>query len=265
MPSLTAPYPTLEDVMNLARVRANDAIESIGGQTLMDNQPFTLPLINGAFQKFQQFLVGLGYVTLYDEFILTGVPPAATIDNGVFVSLSWTGYLDGVDALNAAYALPQNLIRPVEIWSRASVNVGTNTANFIKIDPILGGLAAVPKQQWLEQWEWRADAIYSPGAIVATDWRIRYLKYLPDFVAVTVTPFNAQTVPIMRSLSPFAWFVAYEFCQARGDMETMLQNGKEEAMQIVGLDSINGRTVPKESELQKMRDRYTPVAGGPAQ
>jgi hypothetical protein len=48
-------------------------------------------------------------------------------------------------------------------------------------------------------------------------------------------------------------------------METMLQNGKEEAMQIVGLDSINGRTVPKESELQKMRDRYTPVAGGPAQ
>ena len=54
-----APYPTLESILNISRMRINDMIVSAGGQTLQDTAPFTLPMCNVAYQKFQQLLVSL--------------------------------------------------------------------------------------------------------------------------------------------------------------------------------------------------------------
>ena len=52
-----SPYPVLDDVLNLAaRVRVNDAIQLIGGDTLTDSQPFTQVMTNAAWLKLQQFL-----------------------------------------------------------------------------------------------------------------------------------------------------------------------------------------------------------------
>src|SRR5271154_1780129 len=109
----TAPYPLVSDIMNAARTRVNDAINGIGVQTLQNNKPFTGPIVNLAWQRLQQFLVGLGYTTLEASTVIKELPPAFTNDPNVEVSLSWTGYFDG-NALNANFVLPQDLIRPMK-------------------------------------------------------------------------------------------------------------------------------------------------------
>ena len=253
MPSPTAPYPNLEDVVTTARVRVNDAIVQAGGQTLTDAANFTIYYVNAGYQKMQQFLVSQGYETLEDETQLT-LPAVSSIDQAVQVSLSWTGYNNG-GGLSTAAVLPQNLIRPKVLLERVS----GSGQEFIEMTEILSGLPRTTKEDWNKIWEWRADAIWMPGAKTNTDVVVRYSKYLADFVPNATTPFADQTVPIMRSKSALAWFIGYEFSWPRGDLEaaTMLANAKEEAMQILGGDSEQGHEVQKVSERSKMHDRFT--------
>lgn len=254
----TAPYPVLEDVVEAARVRLNDAIIA-GGDVLTDTASFTAPIINLAYQKFQQELVGYGYQTLEEETIVPGLSPVSSVDPASQVSLSWLGYNPG-SGLQAGLALPQSLIRPKKLWERPTL---TNNV-FIEMSEQLNGLAAVPKAPWSDQWEWRADSIYMPGTTVLVDLRIRFAKFLADFMPAATTPFTQQVVPIMRSTDALAGFIAYEMSAGRGDVDaaTLLANAKESTMIVVGIDSVEGRSTKKDSERSKMRDRYTP--GGQA-
>lgn len=243
----------LEQVVEGARSRLPDVIVP-GGQTLTDSQPFTIDYINLGWQKIQQILVSMGYETLEDETIITALPAMTTEDPAVQASLSWTGYNNG-SGLNAGFALPQSLIRPLSLSERPS---GTGL-EFNPMSPCLKGLPRAPKQAWNEIWEWRADAIWMPGALMVTDLDVRFLKYLADFVAASVVPFANQVVPIMRSLNAVAAAIAYVFCEARGDSDaaTLLQEAHDEAAIIVAGDSLDGRSLGKESERGKMKDRYS--------
>lgn len=254
----TAPYPTLEECVNAARVKLNDAIFP-GGQTLTDTQSFTIDVINLAYQQCQQFLVSQGYETLEDELVLSALAGVTTIDPAIQASLSWFGYNNG-GGLSTAKVLPQSLIRALDLWERPSGSMGV----FVPMDEILGGLPMVPKQQWNQMWEWRSDTIYMPGALANTDIRVRFAKYLADFVPNSTTAFSAQTVPIMRSKDALSGFIAHVMCGGRGDTDAaaILGDAQQAAMIIVSLDSMEGRSVPKESERGKMKDRYT---GGGAQ
>lgn len=217
-------------------------IVSIGGQTLTNTQPFTLPMVNLAYQRSQQFLVSLGYVVLEDSVTLT-IPAVTTLDSATEVTLSWTGYFDGTDQ-KATPVLPQSLIRPVSggLQERVSVNSGVNLAALSPMDEILGTLSNVPKQPWNVQWQWRADKIVMPGARGLTDLSIRFAKYLPDF-----TDLDTDVVPIMRSEDMLSGFIAVEFSSARGDLEraTLLSEAQQAAMIIAGVD------------VKDMKDRYS--------
>ncbi len=264
-----APYPLLSDVLNAARVKCNDAIgNGVAGQTLTNTQPLTAPLVNTAYQSLQQFLVALGYTTLDASVLISGLPPAFTNDPSVEVSLSWTGYFDG-NALNTAFALPQNLIRPLRDGLEQRLTVPAGSPNAVLAAAVMtpmdeqinGPMAHVPNDMWLRQWQWREDAIYMTGALAQNDIRIRYAKYLPDLVPTSPT----QVVPIMRSLDALSSYIAVEFSRERGDMDTaaLLTDAQNKASILAAGDNVDMK-IGKSSERGKMKDRYSREEGAAA-
>lgn len=240
----TAPYPNLETIVGEARVRINDAIFP-GGQTFTDSAAITLPTILLGWRRLQQFLVSQGFSTLEAEAFLS-VPGVASLDPGVFQILSWT----------TTPALPQSMIRPLVVQERPTQ---VNPTVYREMDFIPDGIAAVPKFQRNQQWDWTADQLRMPGATVATDLRIRYAQYFPDFVANVTTAFASQIVPILNCESALSGAIAAEFCSAREDMDTatLVATWQQDAMMLVAPDSMQSRSVQKDSERAKMKDRYS--------
>ena len=260
---MAAPFDTLETAVTAARVRVNDAIASIGGDILTDNAGFTAPIVNIAWRRVQTWLADMGFGASKGRATLTAIPAAGTTDPFTFTSISWTGTYDGA-ASAAGPVLPDDLISPLELWER--VSGPTNPTARMDNCPL--GLPPVPKGPLNKLWEWRRDqtnwpgqqTINVPGATGETDILLIYNAFLPDFVPATTTPFTSQPIPIMFILSPFSSLIAAEFCRARGDLDVAQweQMAVMELGQIFNRDLAQGRSLQKESELQKMRGPYTP-------
>lgn len=251
----TAPYDTLEAVLNTARVRLNDAYQTpvgapagqVGGEVLSDNALFTLPTINGAWRRLQEFLVGLGFDRLMDEVTVSNVSPAATTDPGTFCYLDWTGYFDGV-TLNASPVLPQTFIAPLRMWERTHGATGA-AAEFVPMELSLNGISDQVKLARNYSWEWRDDKVYFPGSTAAMDLRLRFSKLLADFVDSGTTAFSAQPVPIMRALDSFAWYICSEAANARGDLDGAQFDTKAEAAAT--------KLATKDAQLASKRGEWT--------
>lgn len=220
----TAPYPLLSDVMNSLRVSVNDAIVSLGGQTLINTKAFTPVYANRGYQLLQQWLLSKGYVRLkVTNYLFPNLPPVANEDTSLQVSLSWSGYNDGVTDYSNIF-LPKNCIKPLRLAERPS-DTAPNVNPFIEID-FPKPLPNVPKQPWNQIANWGAqdanadEQLTMPGATVITDLTMDYAAFLPDFVSPPVGTFpGTQVVPIMRSTDALAWAIAYVFCFARGDAD----------------------------------------------
>ncbi len=267
---MAAPYDTVITVINAARVRLNDEITTlaaIGGKILDNTQPFTQQAVNSAWRKLQEFLADLGYTGLKQEILFLAVPAAGTVDPATQAYINYVNYFDCL-ALHAAPVLPQNLIAPYELWERQA---GTTTL-LTEMDRVLNGLPAVPKLNWNRQWEWRDNTLYFPGAVVATDLRLRYAAYLLDFVDVggapgpnqlANTPWYGQPVPVMRCVDALADYCCREISIARGDTEGAVAfqaSAQANARLILNRDTAQPKAILKSSEYGKMRDRYTPGA-----
>ena len=259
---MPAPYDTVTTVLNAARTRLNDRVEAlaaISGKLLDNTQAFTQTVVNDAWRKLQAQLADLGYQGLQQELTFTNVGASLSVDPAVEVNISYDGYFNG-SATVGAPILPQTFIRPYRLWERANGSAALMT----EMDEIPNGLPAVAKANWNRQWQWRNDALYMPGALLATDIRISYAQLLADFVDVGSTPWYAASVPIMRCTDSFADYICREISIAREDMEgaAMFQASAEaNAQQILNRDSAEPKRIRKVSEYQKMADRYTPAVG----
>lgn len=253
-----APYDTLEMVVNTARVRLNDAIVSINGEILTDLASFTPTVINAAWRRLQELLSNYGYAALNSELLYIGVPATLAADQGTFVYMNWVNYFNG-SALVGFPVLPQDMIAPLSLEERAN---GT-TINFQPMDQCFNGLPTMPRGSLNRLWEWRKETIYMPGATAITDLRLRYAAFLPDFVPSSTTPFTNQSVPLMRSLNSFAWFVCSEMARARGDLDAGVfdTNAATAAEQIWNREWRQDRSLYKGSEVGKMTDQFTPTKG----
>lgn len=231
-PILTAPYDSLESIVNLARVRVNDAIASLSGDILTDTQPFTLEMVNAAWRTLQEFLANLGYTRSKQEILLTAIPAVTSADPGSQVAMSWSSYYNGsgYDIPPTAPILPQDLILPLRLWERQTSLTGT----FVPMTQALDGLPDHPKLPWNHFWEWREDAIYMPGATIPMDIRLRYAAYLPDFIAAATIVFASQPVPIMRCKNAFSYYIAAEATAPRADADAaaFTQQGDQAARLI---------------------------------
>jgi hypothetical protein len=211
--------------MNVATVRVNDAMQQvagapagqIGGEITGAQQIFSQTVVNAAWQRFQEFLVSNNFSRLINTANLLNISPVATTDPGVNCYIDWTGYFDGV-TLQATPALPQDLSTPLRLKERVLGQTGVS-AEFTPMEYVVNGLTGLVKGNRNFNWAWDSDKIVFPGSTQAMDMEVRYAAFLPDFVDGSVTWYN-QPVPIMRSQDAFAWYIAFEYSAARGDMDS---------------------------------------------
>jgi len=216
----TAPYDTLELVVDAARSRLNDMIVSVGGDILTDNAVFTPTVVNTAWRNQQDKLASLGFYGLIDQVIYQGLPAITNTDPSAQTWLDWTGFNNGT--LNVSFVLPEDCIVPTRLDER----ITGSGSNFIKMDVIRSGLPLIVKGLLNKIWEWRMNAtgtgvgaIWMPGTSGSFDLRIWFASYLPDFAPNETTPFSSQNVPIMRILNSFSLYIVAEVCGPRGDLD----------------------------------------------
>lgn len=241
-------YDNLESVVTTARVRINDAIKSPAGNTLTDNAGFTIYMINAGWRRMQDSLASYGCSELKEESTLLSIAANGNADPTVRTVINWS----------STPPLPDDLISPLKLWERPVGGGAMST-----MGQVFNGLPLVPRGTRNKIWEWRRETIYMPGASIPTDIQLRYMCYLPDFVANATTAFSSQTVPITRSLNPFAWFICSEFSHGRGDLDTgYFDNLAEQGIQMIwGRDPMQYRSIKSGAEYQQMRDATTPLDG----
>ena len=245
----TTPYDLVNDVLNTARVRLNDALENTyptSGKLLDNNQFFTLQATNQAWRNLQEFLANQGFTRLRREVVLQSIPPVATMDPATQASLSWIGYFNGVQTLGPesdppAPLLPSDLIIPLVLWERTS---GSTAQFYQPMRLFIDGLPTPPKLACNRCWEWREDAIFMPGSTTAVDIRVRYAAYLPDFVNEDGfgVQWYQQQVPIMRCQSALAWYLVAEVVNGRTDIgidpQIFISRAESDAKKIYNREAI---------------------------
>lgn len=244
----SAPYDSLSTILYAIRARIGDDIDSLlplGGQVATNSQAYSQQLVNNGWRKLQQFLVSNRYVRLIvPNFVIPSLPAVSSLDAAIQVTLSWSGYNDGVTDFPLA-VLPQDLIMPLKMSERPST-LAPNPNAFIDMDGPEQGILRIPstpKKEWNQFWVWDTDQITMPGALQTTDLRISYAAYLVDFLdtgdvttAIGFTPWFEQLVPILRSADPFACFVLAEIEMARGNAPAAAaytQAGRSGAMEAI--------------------------------
>ncbi len=217
--------------MNFARVIANDMELSTAGDLLADTTPDALPRLNLAFREFLDECAANGVEDVYDQVDCLSLPPNGSQDPASETCLNWVGFFDGNTTTWPVPVLPPDLIIPVRVWYRQS---GQNE-QYVEIQPSNDGLPSVSAQQCLGEWEWRTDGLYTNGSTVAIDMRIRYLRYIQDFVLISGEfPASAQ-VPIMRCAQALAYYIVATFAGGRGSdyYGTLIGKGKEAIQKLL--------------------------------
>lgn len=225
MPVPSAPYDVVNDALNLARTRINDAIQSIGGDMLTNTQPFTQVMANAGWRKAQAYLASLGYSRVRKRVTLTGFPVVGSTDPASETILNWSWFFDGVSFFYPpdTPVLPQDFIAPLRIGERQSVGfqavLTQGNAGFSPVQLSSDGNPDLRKSIRNGWFDWRNDEIVMPGSLRSMDLQIYYAAYLPDFATVAEIQWYNQPIPILRSTSAFANYIAAEFAGPRGDMD----------------------------------------------
>jgi hypothetical protein len=224
-----APYDTVDSVLNLARVRINDAIQTIGGDTLKNTAQFTQVIFNAAWRKMQDSLANKGYDGLVERVILTGIPATTDLDPASQCFVDWTQAFIGGTYYDAP-VLPFDLIVPLKVWERPT----GQGWGFSEMTNYMGGLPSCMKQGFNRVWQWHGNRIEFPGSLAIEDFQIEYAKYLADFLDATddqglTVPWYTLQVPIVRCQDALADYVAFEFTAARGDADALAFQASAEA------------------------------------
>ena len=259
---MAAPYDIANDILNAARARVASEIATllpVGGEILDRNQRETQQMLNLAWRKLQSVLADLGFARFELETVLhlPEINSAVAADYSSRLSVDWAGCFDGSAELPGP-VLPSDMIYPLKVWERPH---GLTNA-FRDMDEILDGIPTTPKTQWLLVWEWRDDTLWTAGALLPTDLKIRYAAFMADFEDVGATPWFEQTVPIIHCQDALSLFLCAELATAAKlpDAAAMFtQDATEAATRIYGRDTQEPTRARKESELGRMRDERTPA------
>lgn len=176
MPAVgTSPYDNADYVLNLARSQGNDAIQSIAGNLLNDNQPYVPQYLNAGYRYLQLELARRGHARFKRTVYIRGLTPVSPLDPETRTILSYTGYFDGSQNY-ATPMLPSDLCWPLRLRERQSNSTQIPRPMFLARD----GLQPRPQFIWLRDWVWEADSIQFCGATQSNDIELYYAPFLPE-------------------------------------------------------------------------------------
>lgn len=215
MPSIQQTiFPTVEDVLDLARSIVNDMFPGTGGtngRILTDTAPFTLPYLNSAFRVMQRKLRNEGVTfPIVDGYLILGLPPVVQPDPSIFCQISQLGYNNGTQVYGAL-KLPSDCFNVQQVRQRQT---GSNQ-QFATMMTANDGLASGYQNNWLGQWEWRQYSIFFNGSLQTQDIMIRYTQGQPAINA-PAADFPTTQLAIQDCNEAVAYWVAIQYGQARG-------------------------------------------------
>lgn len=237
-------FPTMEDVMQLARAMVNDLFPGVAGQVgriLSDSSPFTIIYLNSAFRTIQRKLRNEGCTfPIVDGYIITGLPPVVNPDPGIFCQISQLGYNNGTQVF-AALKLPSDCFNVQRCRQRQ-----TNTnLQFTTMIPANGGLSSQYQNNWLGMWEWRGYSIFFNGSTQQQDMMIRYTQGQPP-LAAPPADFSTTQIAIQDSQEALAAHVAWMYGSTRGGNAAGVASAKatrDEAIDDMALEQIRAKQV----------------------
>lgn len=238
-PSSFSPYPTIGDVMNLARVRVNEAVNTLSGDILTNDAVFTNTMLNGAWDWLKDRMYSSGAEKPIAEGSIFGFPARGTDDTISPAWINWTQCFDGFSD-SSQPTLPPNLIQPLSVWRRPS------TGGYFQ----LMSLAQDGLPNCLDSgvYDWRGDAMYFYAASYAQDFRIRYYAQL-NALDVNHPERPVEMVGCKDCLSAR---VGFEYASARGaEGAAQLQQWAEDAF-----DQLAQRTSRRKQRVSARRQPY---------
>lgn len=206
------PYPTINEVMNIARARVNDMMNDTAGDLLSNDSPASQTYLTAAWKWLQARCDTAGVQTFIKSIPIYGIPPMANCDVANECWITWAGCSDGVNEFDGPI-LPQDMISPKSVWRRPAVPGGdapaVNPSPFCLMAQATDGLPA-----WLDWnvYDWRDDGVYFYGTSYAQDWKLRYSAYRAPLDITQPT----SMVPIMMCEDCLGSRVAFEFANSRG-------------------------------------------------
>jgi hypothetical protein len=212
----SGPYITVENAIQAARVMCNDAAQSILGNLLADNQPFTLPMADLAHKTLRKMLTKRGVNTYSKYAVVAGLVASATTDPTVQMQLMYTGYYNGQVILPSP-TLPSDMIEPLEVWERHSVDSGTNQSGWKEVKQASDSISTRAMVGSFRVWDWESDILYLPGAVHSNDLRFKYLIATPRLTSTT------QQIPIADCENAMGALIAELLSMGRGGPEATAQ------------------------------------------
>ena len=207
-------FPTVDEIMVLARSIVNDTftgIAGVQGRILTNDAAFTLPFLNSAFRKLQRRLRNEGVTfPIRDYIILENLAPVVQADPSKFVSVGFNGYFNGT-TMYASPKLPGDCMQVSLVRQRVH---GSNL-QFTPMPQSQEGLASGFQNNWLGEWEWRAYQIFMNGSLQTQDIMIRYLSGQPP-INIPAADFATTNIYIIDSQDALANLVAVQYGTARG-------------------------------------------------
>jgi hypothetical protein len=258
-------FPTIEEVMTLARSLVNDTFPGIAGaqgRILTDNAPFTLPFLNSAFRTLQRKLriSGVTFPTK-DNVILTNVTPVVTQDPNVQIYVGYNGFYDGT-TMHPTPKLPGDLVQPYVVWEQPA-NSGLP---FVEMGQPQEGLPSIMQGPALRLWEWRNYKIYMVGSTQAKNLRLRYRSGQPP-LDVPPEDFATTSINILDCQEALANFVAAGYAQARGaqDVSALIQAADDAIDDMVSEWVRRGQTINSRRQPYRGTTGYDGQTGGSGQ
>jgi hypothetical protein len=257
MATQTGGYPSLETVMNLARVMLNDFQNSGAGLITTDTSPQTLPALNSAIRWLYRKLRNVGDPSLIRDNVQRNLPATTVVGPTVQNYLSFDGFYDGT-ALQGSPTLPADLMFPLELWEQQT----NSNLPFVLMNQPQAGLPSVWQQTTaLGMWEWRggaqktagtggSDALFFVGATVPVTIRIRYQAALTQYTGTV--DFANSYIPIMDCEEAVAYYFAYNIARTLTGITPAiadLKQSAEDALADLKLEQVRrAQTVNYERE-----------------
>ena len=245
-----APYPTVGDVLQLARVKVNDAFgpNGVAGDLLATTQPATPVLFKSAWRQLQATLADNGFDKLTKEAVVLAFPAIYAQDPAARVYIDWNGYSNGQTyTQSSTVCLPADLIVPRYVNERQN---GSGD-EFTEVRPWDGFVPEGQQSEKLRWWLWEDDKLYFKGATVATDLKVRYSSWLSD-IDITAQNADQVQVPIMWCDEALAGLIAEKYARPRGSA----QADSLLAQSQVEIDKLCNRTARRKAPITYRRKAF---------